>query len=337
MPVPFFADFNKLAELVLSYRSAKPVLVALHYDLFSWIEKGFDTPRRLAGRLGLDANALERLLDALCAVGYLGKNGARYRNTRPGRRLLVAASADYVGNSLKYQEYTWDAWSDLRHVLKAGKPHRDLLGWIRKDFFTADYIKAMGDVTRQPARELTRKLDWTGVSRSLDVGSGAGTFSAAFVSRAPHLTAELLDLPAPLAVARGLLSRHPHRRRLVFKEADYIADSLGEGEYDLILISNVTRVEDEKTNRLLVRKAYRALRPGGRLVIHDYALAPDRTGPKFAALMSLHVLLFTGKGRAYTAGEYTGWQRDAGFGRIARIPICRESLHPSLAVVGRKA
>lgn len=336
MSASFFADFNKLAELVLSYRSAKPVLVALHHDLFTWIEKGFDAPRRLARKLGLDASAVERLLDALCAVGYLHKRAGRYRNTRPGRRLLVAASPDYVGNSLKYQEYTWDAWSDLRHVLKTGQPRRDLLGWIGKDFFTADYIKAMGDVTRQPAAELSRKLDWTGVSRSLDVGSGAGTFSAAFVSRAPRLTATLLDLPAPLAVARGLLSRHPHRRRLSFKEANYIADGLGEGEYDLILISNVTRVEDEKTNRLLVRKAYRALRPGGRLVIHDYVLEPGRTAPKFAALMSLHVLLFTGKGRAYTAAEYSGWLRDEGFRKLSRIPICRESLHPSLAVVGRK-
>ncbi|MBI4061628.1 MAG: methyltransferase domain-containing protein [Elusimicrobia bacterium] len=332
-----FTDFNKLAELVLSYRRAKPMLVALHYDLFSEIAKGRVTAASLAAELELDAPALERLLDALCAIGWLEKRGRRYRNTRAGRRLLVETSPEYVGSNLKYQEHTWDAWSDLRYVIKEGKPRRGLLDWIRKDFFTADYIKAMGDVTRHPARELAEKLDWTGVARTLDVGSGAGTFSAAFVEKSPSAVAVLLDLPKPLAVAKSLLKRHPGADRFRFKPADYLADSLGENEYDLVLISNVSRVEDEKSNRLLVAKAHRALKKGGRLIIHDYALDPDRTSPLFPALMSLHVLLFTGKGRAYTAAEYEGWLRGAGFKALSGIPIAKESLHPSLAVVGRKA
>lgn len=336
MRTPYFADFNKLAELVLSYRSAKPVLVALHYDLFSWIAKGHDTAARLAGKLELNAPALERLLDALCAVGWLEKRERRYRNTRAGRRLLVETSSDYVGSSLKYQEHTWDAWSDLRYVIKGGKPRIGLVDWIKKDFFTVDYIKAMGDVTRHPARELAGKLDWKGVSRTLDVGSGAGTFSAAFVERALYVTATLFDLPKPLAVAKRLLSRHPRRLNLRFKSANYLTDTFGESEYDLVLISNVSRVEDEAINRLLVSKAYRALRPGGRLVIHDYALDSDRTSPLFPALMSLHVLLFTGKGRAYTVDEYDSWLRGESFTGISHIPIARKSLHPSLAIVGRK-
>ncbi|MDE2490514.1 MAG: methyltransferase domain-containing protein [Elusimicrobia bacterium] len=331
-----YAEFNRLAELVLSYRAAKPVLVALHYDLFTEIERGAATAPRLARRLGLDAPALTRVLDALCAVGWLAKHGVRYRNTRAGRRLLVAGGADDVGSNLRYQEYTWDAWSDLRRVLKTGRPRRGLREWIGRDFFTDDYIRAMGDVTRRPARELAAKLDWSGVERSLDVGSGAGTFSAAFVEAAPGLTATLLDLPKPLGVARGLLRRHPHSGRLRFRPADYLKDSFGAEEYDLVLISNVTRVEDEGRNRLLVRKAFRALKPGGRLVIHDYTISADRTGPRFSALLNVHLLAFTGRGAVYTPEEYESWLREAGFRRAGRIRVARGSLHPSLAVVGRK-
>ena len=338
MPIktPFYAAFNELAQLALSYRSAKPLLVALHYDLFTWIEKGYDAVPRLSRRLGLDARATRLLLDALCALGRLEKHGTRYRNTRAGRRLLVASSPEYMGSNLRYQEYTWDAWSDLRHVLKSGKPRTDLLGLIGKDFFTGDYIRAMGDVTREPARDLAAKLGWEGATRCLDVGSGAGTFAAAFVEAAPGVSADLFDLPAPLAVARGLLKGHPRFGRFGFREGNYLKDSLGEGEYDQVLISNVTRVEDVKVNRMLVRKAFKALRPGGRLVIHDYVIDADRTGPRFSALLNLHLLVFTGKGSAYTADEYAGWLRQAGFEDLKRIPVSPESLHPSLAVVGRK-
>lgn len=333
---PFFTDFNELAQLALSYRAAKPLLVALHYDLFTEVERGRDTALKLARRLKLEPRATGIVLDALCALGRLEKHGTRYRNTRAGKRLLVAGSPDYMGSNLRYQEYTWDAWSDLRHVLKTGKPRTDLVGWIKKDFFTADYIRAMGDVTRVPAKDLAAKLPWKGVRRSLDVGSGAGTFSAAFVERAPALKADLLDLPEPLAVARGLLRGHADYARFGFKKADYLKDSFGEEVYDQVLISNVTRVEDEASNRLLVAKAFRALRSGGRLVIHDYVIAPDRTSPRFSALLNLHLLVFTGKGSAYTVAEYERWLTDAGFAVDARVPVAEASLHPSLAIVGRK-
>ncbi|MBI4423531.1 MAG: methyltransferase [Elusimicrobia bacterium] len=333
----FFSDFNKLAELVLSYRAAKPMLVALHYDLFTHIARRLNTPEELATRLGLDRRAVRLLLDAIVSLGYLDKRGGRYRNTRPSRRLLVSGSPEYVGSSLKYQEMTWDAWSDLKNVLKEGRPRRELLDWIHKDFFTADYLRAMGNVSREPARELARRLTWTGVSRTLDVGSGAGNFSAAFVEACPRVEAVLLDLPKSLAVARGLLSGHPRKDRFRYRQANYLQDSLGIEEFDLVLISNVTRVEDEAANRVLIDKAYRALRHGGRLVIHDYAIEPARTAPRFSALLGLHLLLFTGKGEVYTLQEYRTWLRDRGFQKLYNIKIAAESLHPSFAVVGTKS
>ena len=336
MSTAYYADLGRLTDLAMAYRSAKPLLAALHYDLFTWIERGVDKPETIAARLELDAPAVRRVLDALVALKWLVKRGGRYANTRAGRRLLVAGSPDSVAHNLKYQEHTWDAWSDLKEVMRTGRPRLGLQDWIRRDFFTADYLKAMGDITRHPARELARKLGWAGVTRSLDVGSGAGNFSAAFAERAPKLTATLLDLPQALDVTRRLLGGLPQAARFEFRAADYLRDELGREEFDLVLISNVTRVENEEVNRMLVAKAWRALRPGGRLVIHDYVIGRDRTAPKFPALLNVHLLVFTGKGKAYTAREYRDWMRGAGFRAAASIPIALESPFPSLAVIGRK-
>ena len=331
------SDYNRLVEATLAYRGSKSLLVALHFDLFTWMERGYDTPSRLGRKLGLDPGALRILLNAISALGYLRRRGERYANAPMARNLLVAGRPRYKGNNLKYQEQTWDAWSDLRHVVKTGKPRRLLQEWLRKETFTQDYIKAMHDISQEPARELARKLDWRGVERSLDVGSGPGAYSAAFVERSPKIEAVLFDLPDSLQIAKDFLKRNPRRKRFVFRAGNYHQGDFGRDEFDLILLSHVTHNENPETNRRLLRHARRALRPGGKVVIHDFVLDPAGGAPQFAALFALHMLVFTGVGDVYTMKEYSGWMRETGFKNIRRIPIAQGNVNASVALVGQAA
>lgn len=331
-----YAEFNRLIETALAYRSSKPLLVALHYDLFTWIAKGHETAPRLARRLGLDARALGIVLDAVAASGYLRKKADRYANTPFTRRLLVSTSPAYQGNNLRYLEQTWDAWSELKEVVKTGRPRNGLLEWIGKDRFSEGYIRAMGEVARAPARDLAGQLDLRGDLRTLDVGCGSGAYSAAFVDKNPRIEATLLDLPRTLGVTKSLLAGHRRAERFRYRAADFLHEELGRGEFDLAVISNVTHCEDAPNNRELVKKAHRALKPGGRLVIHDYAADPSRTRERFTATLAVHLLVFTGRGGVYTREEYGDWLRKAGFSRIEARPVAQGSVHHSWAIIGRK-
>ncbi|MCS7001738.1 MAG: methyltransferase domain-containing protein [Dehalococcoidia bacterium] len=68
----------------------------------------------------------------------------------------------------------------------------------------------------------------------------------------------------------------------------------------------------------LLRRTFRALAPGGRVVIRDFILEPDKTAPRWAVLFALNMLVATRGGATYTEAEYSAWLEEAGFVSIER-------------------
>jgi hypothetical protein len=76
---------------------------------------------------------------------------------------------------------------------------------------------------------------------------------------------------------------------------------------------------DPEQNLDLFRRCHRALAPGGRIVIRDFILEPDKTVPKWVALFAVNMLVGTKGGSTYTEAEYRSWLTGAGFQRFTRI------------------
>jgi ubiquinone/menaquinone biosynthesis C-methylase UbiE len=326
---------DRLIEEILGYRRAKVLMVAAYLDCFSLLER----PRRaraLADALRLDPRATEILLDALVAMGYLLKDGALYRNGPAASSHLVRGRPGYMGDNLKYQEMIWDAWGELRQCVRKGGAVRPLEYWLlRHDGFTQEYIRGMDNIARKPAAEIAAALG--PCSSLLDVGAGPGTYSLAFLARDPKARATLLDLPSTLKETRRFLARRPAlAARARLRPGDYRKADFGAAAHDLVLLSHITHDESPETNRLLAAKSFRALRPGGRAVVHDFMLEEDRVSPAFGALFSVHMLAYTQGGRTYTAGEYESWLREAGFRLLERRRIAAGAANASWIVVGTK-
>lgn len=332
---PVTAD--RLIDEIMGYRKAKILMVAAYLDVFTPLT----TPRSaaaLARCLTLDTRAVEILLDALTAIGYLRKRGLHYANAPIASLYLVRGRPGYMGDNLKYQEMIWDAWGDLRHSIGKGGAVRPLEYWLlRHKGFTQEYIKGMDNIARGPAAEIAALAVPAPGSRLLDVGAGPGTYSLAFLRANPEMSATLLDLPSTLKVTRRMLAEHPllaARTRL--KAGNYRDASFGRAEYDLVLLSHITHDESPEVNRRLIEESRRALKPGGRIIIHDFMLERDRVQPVFGALFSVHMLAYTEGGRTYTAAEYAGWLRQAGFSRLTEHPIAVESRNSSRILIGVK-
>ena len=114
---------------------------------------------------------------------------------------------------------------------------------------------------------------------------------------------------------------------------DYLADELPGGRA-AIFLSNVIHSEDEATNAELMRKCFRALRPGGLVIIKDHIMNHELTAPRPGAIFSLYLLLTT-RGRDYSYDEVAGWLGQAGFGYMGIHPLPDPPFSSSL-VTARK-
>ncbi|MDT8442132.1 MAG: methyltransferase [Desulfuromonadales bacterium] len=308
--------FRDLMRLVHGFEPAKILLVANDLDLFNQFDEASCPADELARRLQVDARALQLLLNALVAMGLLVKQGDRYGNADVAREFL--AGDRYRGHIFRHIHHCWESWNDLAGVLKRGGPDlvrekailHDEAEWNR------DFIRGMDDVTRELAPQVVAQLDLGEARRLLDLGGGPGTYARAFLAAHQQLEqVTILDLPQTLNVARESLTGYERADDVVLVEGDFHECDLGSG-FDAVWISQVFHSVDEEGCQMLINKAWQALNPGGRLLVHEFLLDDDRTGPLSAALFAVHMLVMTAGGRTYSGAEIGGWMQQCGFSAV---------------------
>src|SRR5262249_15115695 len=152
------------------------------------------------------------------------------------------------------------------------------------------YHRAMRALAGLAGREVALRAPLPrGARRMLDLGGSHGHFAAELCRRAPGLKAEVLDLPEAVDKAAPLLEAERLGERLVHLRGDVREAELGEGRYDLILMSNLAHHLDEAENQALALKAARALKPGGAFVIQEPVrpARPSQAG-QTGALLALY-------------------------------------------------
>jgi ubiquinone/menaquinone biosynthesis C-methylase UbiE len=332
------AGFNQLARRVMEYRMAKIVLVANELDLFTIIERGHVTVEAIAQEIQGHPRPTSMLLDGLVGMQILEKNQGHYANGAMARGFLVRGSRHYKGSILRYQSHMWNFWSQLEETVRTGKPPSTLEELLARESadFRKDYIRGMAEFSARAAREVARLLAAYPVSSMLDLGCGPGLFSIELLRARAGLVADLFDLPTTLELTREFIASSGLEARTRLVTGNYHELDLDE-RYDLILMSHTTHDEGVEGNRKMIGSAFRHLRPGGMIAIHDFVLDENRITPLFASLFALNLLLYTREGNVYTVSDYQGWMEEAGLTELEAHPILKDEVEvPTMLLLGRR-
>ncbi len=330
-------DFTELADLAGGHAGARAIQVALKLGLFEALAQRTLDANELAGAIGCNPRAIALLANAMAALGLLTKHAGAFSLNPVSRRFLLAASPEYLGGMILFDEAIFPLWTRLEDSIRTGRPARppDMFQGRREE--TSLFIRAMDTLVRARGDAVwaSENLELSGIRAIADIGGGPGTYLLEFLRRHPGLKGAILDLPATLAVAREILNERDAAiaARIELVEYDYRTQELPAG-FDAIFLSNIIHSEDEPTNRALVHRCYRRLGRGGMVLIKDHIMNAELTKPAAGAVFSLYLLLTT-PGRDYSFEEVARWLREAGFGAIG----CRALPSPpfsSSVVTARK-
>ncbi|PIQ95508.1 MAG: methyltransferase, partial [Nitrospinae bacterium CG11_big_fil_rev_8_21_14_0_20_56_8] len=316
-------SFNQIVETIDRLEEANILLAALEFRIFTHLGKERLSPRTVARRAGTHEEGTDLLLHALAAMGALKKRGDRFENTAETYRHFCATSPDYKKGTVRLRRENRDEWSSLIQIIRSGRDLDSFAGGDDPEFRRL-FTYAMHERSLRFSGPVADCVAAKPVGRLLDLGGGPGSYTAAILKKDRKATATIFDRPAAIESARKILSPLSQFSRIRFRKGDIF--DLDESEaYDTVLFSNILHIYNPKENRQLLRKIWRALAKGGRLVLVDLFLKGNRTEPYDAALFSLTMLLFTRTGKTYTFSETEKLLKAAGYGRLIRRAIGKGS------------
>jgi hypothetical protein len=310
---------DSILETARGFMASRVLLSGAELDLFTLLARESLTAEQIAAEKKADLRAVTILLDALSALGFLVKSQGRYRTEPSAAALLGAGTPESVLPMVLHMGAVWRNWSRITDiVLGSAKAGLENGGGALADGNIKAFIGAMHAVASKMAPGVVAAVDPGAARHLIDVGGGSGSYTLAFLAAVPEMKATLFDLPPVIEMARERARAAGLAHRINLVAGDFYRDELP-GGHDLALLSAIIHQNSPEQNRTLFGRIFRCLDAGGRIVIRDHVMSPDRTQPLEGALFAVNMLAGTAGGNTYTFEEIQAGLAAEGFTRIRLI------------------
>lgn len=330
-----------ILQVGLGFWASKALLSAVEMEVFTELSKRPEDLETLRGRLGLHPRAARDFLDTLVALGFLSRADGKYSNTEATDFYLDKHKPSYIGGMLEMaNQRLYLHWSHLTEALRTGRQQnesKDEPGAASPfEALYADparlkvFLAAMTGISRGANLAIAQKVPWSRYRSFADVGTAQGDLAVQVALANSHLTGTGFDLAEVGPVFEEYVERHGLDGRLRFVAGSFFQDPLPEA--DVITMGHILHDWNLDEKKMLLRKAYDAVPPGGTVVAYDSVIDDDRSANAFGLMMSLNMLIETTGGFDYTGADCMGWMREVGFSE-ARV---EHLVGPDSMVIGIK-
>ena len=221
-------------DLIQAFRRSKAMFTAVSLGIFDRLGDGGADATTLAQEIGVNADALERLLDSCVALGLLEKQGAVYSNLPVARTYLTRSSPNTLTGYILYSDRAlYPLWGNLEAAIREGTNRwEQTFGggvsifehFFRTEEARRDFLSGMNGFGQLSSPAVVAAFDLGRFHRLVDLGGGTGHLALTACARYPQLQGAVFDLPAAISTAReyvgALAAWRPRcldRRRFLYR------------------------------------------------------------------------------------------------------------------------
>ena len=321
-PTCFPIDDKRVYDAYIAGRKSAAIAAAVRAGLFDLLAGGALPFDRLQSEMGWSERGTRSMLDALMAMGFVEVTTDGFTASADAAAYLTRASA---GSLWGLVDMEVDSFLSPAALLEALAEDRATVygGEDPWEAHAADPAKAraftaaMHSVSERPAAGLAERLDLSTARRLLDVGGGSGALSISLALANPGLECVIWDIPSVCPIADEYVASAGCGDRVTSRAGDMFEEDYPSG-FDTVLLSQILHDWSFETGAKLVTKAFEALPPGGRIIIHEKLVEDDDSGPLANQLVHLDMLVWT-EGQQYRVSELTDLLERCGFSHVRRV------------------
>lgn len=324
-----------IMKIGMGFWPSKVLLTAVHSGLFTLLaEKGSMSAPVIKAAWGLQCTDRHfyDFLDTLTALGFLNREGvwdtAVYANGKDTDVFLDKNKPSYIGGILEMaNNRLYPFWGDLGEGLKTGKPQNEVKNGADHPFAElyksperlTEFVNAMGGIQMGNFMTFAQKFDFSRYKTLLDAGGSGAGLCIAVARHQSHMQCTSLDLAQVEPIAKANVNKAGVSDRVKTASGDFFEGALPKA--DVVVMGNILHDWDEEKKVALMKQAYDALPDGGAFVAIENVIDDDRRQNVFGLLMSLNMLIETGRGFDYTFADFNRWATVAGFKRAELLPL----------------
>ena len=329
---------ENIMKIGTGFWASKILLSAVKFQIFTTlaVQKSLSA-KDIKAQLGLkctDRNVYD-YLDALTTFGFLNREGlletAKYSNHNDTDFFLDKNKPTYIGGMLEMlNNRLYNFWGTLEEGLLTGLPQNEAKsgGSLFEVLYSdadrlKEFIHAMSGIQMGNFMAFSQAFDFSKSKTLVDVGGSAALLSLMVAKHQPHMSCISWDLPAVAPIANETINKFQLQERVKTSNGDFFKDQLPKA--DIVVMGNILHDWDEETKLMLMKKAFDALPGGGAFVAIEGIIDDERNKNAFGMMMSINMLIETGKGFDYTFADFNKWAKVVGFSSTKIIQLAGPS------------
>jgi predicted O-methyltransferase YrrM len=349
---------SPIMQMATGFWVSKTLMTAVELGVFTKIsayqndnESKSMTLREFQNIIGIEeSRPAEAFTTALVSLGLLkvskNNNGEKtFANSELSSMFLDKSKSTYIGGVIAmFDERLYKRWDKLSEALKTNKPIGEKQGEDIESIFdkaksnqeveqVRKFTHAMYGISIGPAMALAKNVDFSKHKKMMDIGGGSGVYAIQVVANSPtNMSAVVLDSKPVCQVADGYIKQYNLQDKVQTMTFDFFNDQLP-NDCDVAFLSHIVHIFDKDKNITLLKKIYESLpNENGIIIISEWLLNDEKTGPITSALMGLTMIIENSGGRGYSYSEISQMLTEVGFKNIEKRPL----IEPAEIVIGYK-